>query len=295
MSISDFKNLSIKNKLKKISFSLKNLEYNLLKNKNAMKGDFIVLSIEHIVEENKKIQYYTEIFKEKHPGSITILSQWYKGYNDFLRHYLSLKIPGTNSGQLRSFFKSNHLMLYGLHDLYSLPYTENDFSNLNEQYVAETDRKITVDVCLDNIRSPFNVGSIIRTAESFGFRKIYLYGIAEKIDRQKICKTSKNAENFIEIESFNNTLLTESPKKWDSVICMEKTGQSIPITDLKPEKGFSYLLVVGNEEFGIGDFFLSKSDQHIHIPMQGVKNSLNVANALSIAAFYFNSHIRSMF
>jgi len=44
-------------------------------------------------------------------------------------------------------------------------------------------------------------------------------------------------------------------------------------------------LIVGNEISGIDPDVLELCDSHLHIPMIGLKNSLNVAIAFSIAAY----------
>ena len=43
--------------------------------------------------------------------------------------------------------------------------------------------------------------------------------------------------------------------------------------------------VVGNERFGLSESLLGECDLCVEIPMRGQKNSLNVANSLSIATF----------
>jgi 23S rRNA (guanosine2251-2'-O)-methyltransferase len=74
-------------------------------------------------------------------------------------------------------------------------------------------------VVLNNIRSCYNVGSILRTAEFFGVKKVYFVGvtpyptlefgdnrlphIAQKLDKQ-IQKVSLGAEGNLELEHFDN-------------------------------------------------------------------------------------------
>ena len=45
------------------------------------------------------------------------------------------------------------------------------------------------------------------------------------------------------------------------------------------------VLVVGNEVTGVDPGILAICDQTIMLPMQGVKNSLNVASAFAVAAY----------
>src|SRR6185503_3266240 len=49
-------------------------------------------------------------------------------------------------------------------------------------------------VLLDNIRSAWNVGSILRSADGFGFSHAYLCGITPTGDNESVTKTSLGAE-----------------------------------------------------------------------------------------------------
>src|SRR5215211_7113232 len=52
-------------------------------------------------------------------------------------------------------------------------------------------------VLLDNIRSAWNVGSILRSADGFGFRHAYLCGITPTPDNEAVTKTSLGAEDSV--------------------------------------------------------------------------------------------------
>ena len=52
-------------------------------------------------------------------------------------------------------------------------------------------------VLLDNIRSAWNVGSILRSADGFGFSHAYLCGITPTGDNEAVTKTSLGAEDSV--------------------------------------------------------------------------------------------------
>ncbi len=52
-------------------------------------------------------------------------------------------------------------------------------------------------VLLDNIRSAWNVGSILRSADGFGFSHAYLCGITPTPDNEAVTKTSLGAEDSV--------------------------------------------------------------------------------------------------
>ncbi len=139
-------------------------------------------------------------------------------------------------------------------------------------------------VILADIRSPFNVGSIIRTAEAFGWSEAALCGITPPVTHPRVAKTTMGTHEWIVIREFRTLIETiefykshgytiaalevipESTSLWESVL-FEKTA-----------------LIVGNEEFGIPEETLALVDRVIHIPLYGRKLSLNVANAFAIAS-----------
>ena len=147
-----------------------------------------------------------------------------------------------------------------------------------------------VELFLDNIRSAFNVGSILRTAEGAGVKKIYLAGITPTPDHPSVLKTSLGAEKNISWEKDLNSvrLAINLVKGGKEIWALERVGQSISLATLRgeclPDKK-RVVLVVGNEVTGIDPGILEVSTKIIHIPMHGEKISLNVATAAGIALF----------
>ncbi len=52
-------------------------------------------------------------------------------------------------------------------------------------------------VLLDNVRSAWNAGSILRSADGFEFSQAYLCGITPTPDNEAVIKTSLGAENSV--------------------------------------------------------------------------------------------------
>lgn len=155
---------------------------------------------------------------------------------------------------------------------------------------------------LDNIRSLYNVGSIFRTADALGINKIYLTGITgtpkEDSVRQRIHKTALGAEEEIPWQYFANPLdaIKKLKKAGYSIIALEQTPNSqnlmdfardqklkIQSQDSKKMANCKFGLVVGHELYGVSAKVLDAADAIVQIPMQGKKESLNVAVAFGIA------------
>ena len=139
---------------------------------------------------------------------------------------------------------------------------------------------------LDNIRSMENVGSIFRTADAAGVKKIYLCGITPRPPRKEIDKAALGAVDFVEweyTESIMDLVLSIKQKRI-FVIALEQDKRSMKYPEINPQNS-PIALIIGNEINGINPEILDLTDQIIEIPMHGQKNSLNVAVATGIALF----------
>ncbi|MFC1595073.1 TrmH family RNA methyltransferase [Patescibacteria group bacterium] len=142
-----------------------------------------------------------------------------------------------------------------------------------------------------NVRSLHNVGSIFRTADAAGVKKIYLTGYTPKpVDvfgnyRKEISKTALGAEKYIPWEYNKNisSLITKLKKGNIFIVALEQSKRAVAYNKLKKRRPLA--LIVGNEVRGLSRSVLKKSDAIISIPMRGKKESLNVAVAFGIAMF----------
>jgi tRNA G18 (ribose-2'-O)-methylase SpoU len=151
---------------------------------------------------------------------------------------------------------------------------------------------------LEDIRSLWNVGSIFRTADGAGFGKLYLCGITGCPPSKAIAKTSLGAEDCVSWQQAPNALevLPVLAARGVQIVVLEKTEKSILLTDAAARKLFRppLCLVVGNEVAGVSAEALSRAELTCHLPMHGVKSSLNVAVAFGIAAYLISAACPSL-
>jgi tRNA G18 (ribose-2'-O)-methylase SpoU len=149
--------------------------------------------------------------------------------------------------------------------------------------------RLPFEVVLDNIRSLENVGSIFRTADGIGIRKLWLCGITGYPPQGGIAKTALGAEDSVPWEYQKSALEVVRRLKSEGyqIVVLEQAEGSIFLERFLPEQ--PVCLVVGYEVDGISDEIFQLADVVVEIDMKGVKNSLNVAVAFGMAAF----HIRS--
>lgn len=155
-------------------------------------------------------------------------------------------------------------------------------------------------VILYNIRSMHNVGSIFRTADAIGIKKIYICGITpDPVDlwghpRADIIKASLGAENAVPWEHVGQSLRPQAvialikklKKEGYTILSLEQHATSIPLFSYKKSSQQKIALIVGNEVEGIPQSVLTHSDRIVEIPMYGTKESLNVSVAFGIAGFH---------
>jgi len=133
-------------------------------------------------------------------------------------------------------------------------------------------------IYLDNIRSAYNVGSIIRTTEALRIGNIYFSDKTPFIDNKKVIKTSMGSSEIV--PCYKNSI-NDLPRPF---IALETAYNAISLFDfIFPE---NFTLILGNEEYGISENILKKVDYIVEIPMLGCKNSINVACAFAIIASF---------
>lgn len=153
---------------------------------------------------------------------------------------------------------------------------------------------------LHNLRSTYNVGAILRSADGFGVKKVicsgttpsdknplYLPHQAEKVARA-IEKTALGADVEVEWSENIQQTLTELHESY-KIIGLENNIKK-PLISLKDRSaihmlGDKIVLILGEEVNGISEQLYSEIDAFVEIPMVGKKESFNVSVAAGIALF----------
>jgi tRNA G18 (ribose-2'-O)-methylase SpoU len=142
---------------------------------------------------------------------------------------------------------------------------------------------------LDNLRSAYNVGSILRTADACGIQHLYLCGITPLPSHPGVRKTALGAEESLPWSyAPNNVLLAQHLKREGHyLIGVETASNAHSLFEIGHLPSNSpWTIVVGNEVAGIDPELQTLCDVLLWIPMQGYKRSLNVAVAFGIVAYF---------
>ena len=150
-------------------------------------------------------------------------------------------------------------------------------------------RVFPIAVYLEDIRSPFNVGSIFRTSEAFGAERILLSPRTPLPSHPRAGKTARGAEAAVPWEVAELSVLEggegvsapEGVSASKGIFALELGGS--PIGEFPfPARG---TVLVGSEELGLSPEALRLADGslgRVSIPQAGAKRSLNVAVAFGI-------------
>tara|TARA_Y100001970_G_C13807380_1_gene638196 strand:+ start:117 stop:662 length:546 start_codon:yes stop_codon:yes gene_type:complete len=145
--------------------------------------------------------------------------------------------------------------------------------------------KVPISILVEDVRSVYNVGSIFRTADSFGAHKIFLTGITACPPREDLHKTALGSENSVDWEYHKDSiaLAKKIKKEGINLTLIEQTKKSKNIFDVNIE--FPVCFIVGNEVEGVSEDLAKLVDTHLEIPMNGIKQSLNVSVATGIVGY----------
>lgn len=137
---------------------------------------------------------------------------------------------------------------------------------------------------LDRIRSPYNVGAIFRSADSFGISKIILVEGTASPEHIRAQRTSMGTVSTVDWTFMKEEEVVAFLKSYnsDEVLALEVGGEDINTFSF-PKRGVG---ILGSEEFGISPAVLACAGRRVSISLGGSKGSLNV----SVAAGIFLQH-----
>jgi len=150
-----------------------------------------------------------------------------------------------------------------------------------------SDRKHPICYLAHDFDVPMNVGSLFRIADALGVERIYLTGTTPVPPNRKIRITARATEKAVPYVYADNPVSVIERLKADgyTIISLELTNSSVDILEMPSIDNAKTCLIVGSENRGVPQALLDLSDLTIHIKMLGLKSSMNVASACSIATF----------
>jgi tRNA G18 (ribose-2'-O)-methylase SpoU len=144
-------------------------------------------------------------------------------------------------------------------------------------------------ILLENIRSAYNVWNIIRTADSL-WRDVWLSGYTpHPAEQPKVVKTSLGAEENVWLQRFDNAQEAMERARdlnflifaWEldeKAIALDQVFNKLKLNKNTQNK----LIILWNEVDGVLNSTLEWVDEIVYIPMNWVKESMNVGQSAAI-------------
>jgi len=157
---------------------------------------------------------------------------------------------------------------------------------LNRKSVQEFKEspKIPVIAVLENVRSAYNVGSVLRTADAFLLEAVYTTGYTAHPPHKEISKTALGADESVSSKHFANAAEAIDDLKANGyrVLAIEQAESSHQLNKFTLAQGEKLAVVFGNEVSGVEQSTILLCDGCIEIPQLGMKHSLNISVAAGI-------------
>jgi tRNA (guanosine-2'-O-)-methyltransferase len=161
--------------------------------------------------------------------------------------------------------------------------SSTELKRLHRDWRRRTEGRLAL--LLDGVQTPYNVGSILRTAAAMRVDHLWLVGPTESPMHAKTQKTALGSQRFL---------------TWDTVADVDEAADAVraagyALIGIELAEGASPLhetelpadvcLAVGHEDRGLSKACLARCDELAYLPQLGPIASLNVATAAAIAMY----------
>ncbi|MGH3428004.1 MAG: TrmH family RNA methyltransferase [Terriglobales bacterium] len=155
-----------------------------------------------------------------------------------------------------------------------------DLKRLHRDWKRRPRPRLTL--LLENLSSPFNIGSIVRTAAAFGVDRLYIVGRGDELRNAKAQKVALGSERFLTWDYFDDAASALHAARTDNFTCvaLELTTGAVPLHEADLNRDIC--LVVGHEDRGVSPGTIAGCELAVFIPQLGKIGSLNVGNATAI-------------
>ncbi len=158
----------------------------------------------------------------------------------------------------------------------------DEFKNMpHDAIVSSLDaRGIELEIAIENLERDFNMGTIVRSANAFGVRRVHVIG-----RRQWNKRGAMATDKYLEI-IYHQTLsdFVETMRAKSRVlVAVDNVDGAVGLTEADLPQ--SAVLIFGAERPGISDELLQLADQVVAIEQLGSTRSINVGVAAGIMMY----------
>ena len=160
---------------------------------------------------------------------------------------------------------------------------DTQIKRLNREWRRRTGGRVAL--LLDNVQTPYNVGSIVRAAAAWRVDHLYLAGATVPPSHPKAHKTSLGTERYVTWTAYESLAPALDAVKHDGyrLVGVELAEGAVPLHEVA--LGDDVCLALGHEDRGLSPLTLDAADAVAFIPQLGRVGSLNVATAAAVAVY----------
>ena len=162
---------------------------------------------------------------------------------------------------------------------YTNTLSQHYFENMSAMY----DKDIAPIIVALDLRTPMNIGGIIRLAGNIGCRKVLFTGDQNHFRKEKIRRTATTGYGHVDWGFCEHNQWQDKIPKDYRIIAVETTKEATSIFETKMLGKIAF--IVGNERYGIDKKSLESCESAVYIPMPGIVKSMNVIQAANVALF----------
>lgn len=146
---------------------------------------------------------------------------------------------------------------------------------------------------LDNIRSAHNVGSMFRTADGARIAELLLCGYTPTPPHRHLAKTALEAVEVVPWSHHDDVAnaIQALGARGVQILAAENTDDSQLLYDFPLR--FPVAVVMGNEVAGLSAEARALCEATVHLPMHGLKSSLNVSVAFGAMIYELLRRLQS--
>lgn len=163
----------------------------------------------------------------------------------------------------------------------------DELKGLSNEQVFDTlsKKRLPLEIAIENVEHDFNIGSIVRTANSFNVAKVHIIGRKKYNRRGAMC-----TDKYLEIVHHADLADFLESQKGRALVAIENNlKRAKPLHDKIFQPNTT--LIFGSENSGISSELLSKAEDVRFIESFGSTRSVNVGVAAGIAMYEFARQI----
>lgn len=145
-------------------------------------------------------------------------------------------------------------------------------------------------VAMEDVFQLHNTSAVLRSCEVFGIQDLHL--IEARFSRGVDSKIAMGSQQWVDVHRYRNATqcLEALRKKGYRIIATTPSSHACSLDEFKLKQPTA--IFFGTEKEGLSEEVMQAADSHLHIPMAGFTESLNISVSAAIILYKLTSDLR---